>query len=218
MKLLHNILGIVCLILLLFCTWMSGHFFLCHYKANDIADGCGSDPVSIFIGFVAALITLLVGWQIFTTIEDRQRVAKMDKIVADLKSNEIKELEKSNLNLKNQIDKLTKTLQTIPCFIEKSNYASNWLMRPNQENGAYLALMAASESLVYASLMEDMELYDKSDILVNAIITNLDDKSLDSYQIKEIEMCIKNVRPFDEKVKFDAIETIARLNKLHNNK
>lgn len=71
--------AVVALIILSYCTWMCIHYHIRHYAAADIAART-TDFFGLVVGFFALLVTLLVGWQIWQTINTKQELhtAKQD--------------------------------------------------------------------------------------------------------------------------------------------
>lgn len=67
------LIAIVLLIAICYCSWMSVHYHLRHYTSDDITSK-PLDYLGLIAGFFALLVTLLVGWQIYSTIKAKEEL------------------------------------------------------------------------------------------------------------------------------------------------
>lgn len=114
LKTLHEILGtttkvalwvkILAIFMFLFCAWMCTNYFFQHYPDAEVTSR-PFDYNGMLVGFFTLLVTLLVGWNIYSTINAKDELDKAvrsikeqyDKDIADMKA-DIKRLTKSDID------------------------------------------------------------------------------------------------------------------------
>lgn len=90
-KTLHEILGtttktalwvkIIAILLFLFCAWMCINYFFQHYPNAEVTSS-PFDYNGMLVGFFTLLVTLLVGWNIYSTINAKD---ELDKAIRGIK-------------------------------------------------------------------------------------------------------------------------------------
>lgn len=103
-KILHEILGtttkialcvkIIAILVFLFCAWMCANYFLQHYPEAEVTSK-PFDYNGMLVGFFTLLVTLLVGWNIYSTINAKDELKnttsklkeQYGKDIDDMKSN-----------------------------------------------------------------------------------------------------------------------------------
>ena len=56
------------------CLFIGMHYICVHYPRIIPLNSLGADYIGIIIGILSGMITLLVGWQIFNNIQERERI------------------------------------------------------------------------------------------------------------------------------------------------
>lgn len=110
-KVLHEILGtttkiamtvkIIAIVLFLFCSWMSINYFFQHYPDAEVTSK-PFDYNGMLVSFFSLLVTLLVGWNIYSTINAKN---DYDFLHNQYKS-KIKAIESDNSEIKSQLKQL----------------------------------------------------------------------------------------------------------------
>lgn len=65
---------IIAYIAIVICLFISLHYLCVHYARIIPFKGTGADYLGVIVGIMAALVTLLVGWQIFSNIKEREQI------------------------------------------------------------------------------------------------------------------------------------------------
>ncbi|MDE5745530.1 MAG: hypothetical protein K2H84_07755, partial [Paramuribaculum sp.] len=88
---------ILAILMFCFCSWMCVNYYLQHYPDAEITSK-PFDYNGMLVGFFTLLITLLVGWNIYSTINAKDELEKTrDKYESDIK------------HIKSDIEKLKET-------------------------------------------------------------------------------------------------------------
>lgn len=84
-NILHEILGtttkialwvkIIAILIFVFCTWMCVNYFIQHYPDAEVTSK-PFDYNGMLVGFFTLLVTLLVGWNIYSTINAKEELEK----------------------------------------------------------------------------------------------------------------------------------------------
>lgn len=89
---------IIAILLFVFCTWMCANYFFQHYPDAEVTSK-PFDYNGMLVGFFTLLVTLLVGWNIYSTISAKEELEKAkDKLKEQYKEDIAK--------LKADVDKL----------------------------------------------------------------------------------------------------------------
>ena len=114
-NLLHEILGtttkialvvkIIVILLFVFCCWMCIHYYIQHYPAAEVTS-MPFDYNGMLVGFFTLLVTLLVGWNIYSTINAKDELEQYKS-----KFDEILNIEEENKNINSNIKEIYKTIE-----------------------------------------------------------------------------------------------------------
>lgn len=77
------------------CLFIGMHYICVHHPRIIPFNGLGADYIGIIIGILSGMITLLVGWQIFSNIQERERLDEIRR-----------QFENFRNNINNQVDQL----------------------------------------------------------------------------------------------------------------
>lgn len=122
---------IIALLLFLFCAWMCINYYIQHYPDADVTSK-PFDYNGMLVGFFTLLVTLLVGWNIYSTINakeelDRTKETLTEKYKTDIATmkSEIENLNSQMKDIKNQYEPNENGCK--PVSIEIPKYMKDWV-------------------------------------------------------------------------------------------
>lgn len=108
-KILHEILGtttkiallvkIIAIILFVFCSWMCLNYYFQHYPDAEVTSS-PFDYNGMLVGFFTLLVTLLVGWNIYSTIRAKEELEKTRDKMKEEYDEDIKQMKSDIASLK----------------------------------------------------------------------------------------------------------------------
>lgn len=99
-------IAILLFLTLAYCSWMCIHYHIQHYTSATITSQ-PADYFGMIVGFFTLLITLLVTWQIISTIRAKNELNEIKDALKDQYENEIVSLQKQIKEMKGEITSLT---------------------------------------------------------------------------------------------------------------
>ena len=97
---------IIAYIAIVICLFISLHYLCVHYARIIPFKGTGADYLGVIVAILAIIVTLLVGWQIFSTIKAKEELRQARQDVENRFADRLIELDKCCKNGRSELEKL----------------------------------------------------------------------------------------------------------------
>lgn len=204
-KYLHDILGTTTKIALLvkigvillfcFCVWMCANYYLQHYPDAEVTSK-PFDYNGMLVGFFTLLVTLLVTWQIYSTIKAKDEVSSTKQELNKEVSKGIRFIKRKIVPFQKNADLIKKNNQKLQKFV--SDLESKLETESIRQNALTLALAYYADgikaSLDKGNMKEAFEFYSRA--YLNFIIA----KPTSDFLKNKMVLCLWSIKAAWDKI------------------